>query len=103
MLISLDVATRLSVFVFVLTTMFGMGLGLTLERILEPFRSVRLVILALVANFLLVPLTAYVITKVFPGNPTLTVVLLILGTCSGAPMLPNLWSSPKGIWHLAWA
>jgi predicted Na+-dependent transporter len=94
--ISLEQATRVSVFIFVLTTMFSMGLSLTLEQILEPFKSIRLVALALAANFILVPLSAYLITRVVPMDRSLAIVLLVLGSCSGAPMLPKLVEFARG-------
>jgi predicted Na+-dependent transporter len=76
--------------------MFSMGLSLTLEQILEPFKSIRLVVLALAANFILVPLSAYLITRVVPMDGSLAIVLLLLGTCSGAPMLPKLVEFARG-------
>ena len=36
-----------------------MGLSLTVPQILQPLKNVRLVLLALLANFVLVPLLAY--------------------------------------------
>jgi BASS family bile acid:Na+ symporter len=38
--------------------MLGMGASLTIPMILEPLKNVKLVILALVANFILVPALA---------------------------------------------
>ena len=46
--------------------MLAMGLGLTLAQIVQPLKNVRLVVLALLANFVLVPLLAYGITLVIP-------------------------------------
>ena len=47
-------------------SMFAMGLGLTLSQIVQPLKNVRLVVLALLANFVLVPLLAYLITRIIP-------------------------------------
>ncbi len=93
---SLELAARISVIAFVVTTMFSMGVGLTLTQILEPFKSLRLVVSALAANFFLVPVSAYLITKVIPMDPALATGLLLLGTCSGAPMLPKLVEFARG-------
>jgi len=93
---SLELTARISVFVFVVTTMLSMGFSLTLPQILEPFKSTRLVILALTANFVLVPSLAYLLIKVIPMAPSPAIGLLLLGTCSGAPMLPKLVEFARG-------
>jgi predicted Na+-dependent transporter len=75
---------------FVVTSMFSMGLGLTVPQIMGPLRNVRLVIMALVANFVLVPLVAFGLTRVIPLRQDLQIGLLLLGTAAGAPFLPKL-------------
>ena len=55
-----------AVLFFVVTTMLAMGLSLTVSQILAPLRQARLVVLALVANFVLVPLLAFVLTRLIP-------------------------------------
>src|SRR6266566_1327293 len=47
---------KLSGLIFVVTSMVAMGLSLTVPQIIAPLRNVRLVILALFANFVLIPL-----------------------------------------------
>ena len=44
---------------FVVTSMLAMGLNLTMTQIVQPLKNIRLVVLALLANFVLVPLLAY--------------------------------------------
>ena len=75
---------------FVVTSMFSMGLSLTVAQILQPLRNARLVAMALVANFLLVPATAYVLSRAIPMEPALQIGLLLIGTAAGAPFLPKL-------------
>ena len=60
----LQVIMELSVLVFVITSILAMGLSLTAGQIVAPLRNARLVILALVANFILAPLLAYLIVAV---------------------------------------
>jgi len=86
----------LSVLVFVISSMLSMGLSLTVKQIVEPLRNVRLVILALVANFILVPLLAYLITLVIPLDEPLRIGLILLATAAGAPFLPKLAQAAKG-------
>lgn len=86
----------LSGLLFVVTSMLAMGLSLTVPQIMEPLRNARLVILALLANFVLVPLLAYGITLVVPLDQSLKVGLIILATAAGAPFLPKLVQGAKG-------
>jgi len=70
--------------------MVAMGLSLTVPQIIAPLRNVRLVILGLFANFVLVPLIAYVIVRVIPVGEPLRIGLILLATAAGAPFLPKL-------------
>lgn len=87
---------NLFVFVFVLTSMFGTGLSLTVPQILEPLKDWKLVALALVANFVVVPALAYVIALVLNLSEGLRAGLIILAACAGAPFLPKLAAIAKG-------
>jgi predicted Na+-dependent transporter len=70
--------------------MVAMGLSLTVPQIIAPLRNVRLVILALLANFVRVLLIAYVIVRVIPVGEPLRIGLILLATAAGAPFLPKL-------------
>lgn len=80
---------------FVITSMLGMGMSLTMAQILQPLKNARLVILALLANFVLVPLLAYAITLVIPLEQSLGIGLVVLATAAGAPFLPKLVQGAK--------
>lgn len=56
----------LSGVLFVVSSMLAMGMSLTMAQILQPLKNARLVLLALLANFVLVPLLAWLITLVIP-------------------------------------
>jgi predicted Na+-dependent transporter len=75
---------------FVVSSMFSMGLSLTVAQVLQPLKNARLVAMALVANFVLVPAAAYVLSRVIPMEPPLQIGLLLIGTAAGAPFLPKL-------------
>jgi predicted Na+-dependent transporter len=92
----LAVLAQLSVLVFVVGSMFSLGLSLTTQQIIDPLKNVRMVILALVANFILVPALAYGITILFNLDDTLTIGLVLLSTAAGAPFLPKLVDVAKG-------
>jgi len=92
----LETLAMLSVLVFVISSMLSMGLSLTIKQIIEPLKNTRLVILALVANFVLVPLVAYLITLVLPLDQSVEIGLILLSTAAGAPFLPKLVQVAKG-------
>lgn len=76
--------------------MLAMGMGLTVRQILQPLKNVRLVGLALLANFVLAPLLAYLITLVIPLDQPLKTGLILLSTAAGAPFLPKLVQGARG-------
>jgi BASS family bile acid:Na+ symporter len=92
----LETLAMLSVLVFVISSMLSMGMSLTMKQIANPLRNTRLVILALVANFILVPIIAVMITLIFPLNEAITIGLILLSTAAGAPFLPKLVEMAKG-------
>jgi len=81
---------------FIVSSMLAMGMSLTVAQILQPLRNVRLVLLALLANFILIPLLAYVIIRVIPLEQSLQIGLIVLATAAGAPFLPKLVQGAKG-------
>jgi BASS family bile acid:Na+ symporter len=92
----LSKAASAAMLTFVVSSMLAMGVGLTVARIIEPLRHVRLVILALLANFVLMPLVAVVLAKVLRLDEPFGVGLLALGCAAGAPFLPKLAELAKG-------
>jgi len=76
--------------------MLAMSLSLSVQQMTQPLKNVRLVLLALLANFLLVPLLAYAITKVIPLDQSLQIGVILLGTAAGAPFIPKLVQGAKG-------
>ena len=67
-----------------------------MPQIIQPLRNARLVILALLANFVLVPALAYLILLVIPLEQSLKIGLILLSTAAGAPFLPKLVQVAKG-------
>lgn len=76
--------------VFVLSTMISMGLGLTVAEVIAPLRNVGFVAKALMANFVVVPLAAILLTWLIPVDDSLRVGLMLVALAAGAPMLPKL-------------
>jgi predicted Na+-dependent transporter len=86
----------LTILLFVISSMFGMGLSLTLKQVFDPLRRVNLVVKALIANFILVPLLAYVIVEVINLDEPKTIGLMLMATAAGAAFLPRLANIAKG-------
>lgn len=63
--------------------MFGMGLTLKPSDFTDVFKRPRDVIIGAVAQFTLMPLLAFLLTKVFRLSPELAIGVILVGTCPG--------------------
>jgi BASS family bile acid:Na+ symporter len=86
----LDTLYNLMGLVFVLGTIVSMGLSLTMKQITGPLRNVRFVVIALLANFLIPPIAAYMLIQVFSLDEPLAIGLLLVSLAAGAPGLPKM-------------
>lgn len=85
-----SILLNVSTIVFAVSSMFSVGLANTLKRILGPLRDVGAVTRAVVANFVLVPLLAYLVVQLIPLAGPHAVGLFVIGTAAGAPFLIKL-------------
>ena len=92
----LGVIVKLSALVFVVSSMLAMGLSLTIPAIIEPLKNLRLVILALVINFVAVPLVVWAIQAVMDLDQDIYTGLVLMGTAAGAPFLPEARPGGEG-------
>jgi predicted Na+-dependent transporter len=83
----LSLVSQIGGFVGIVCSMLAMGMGLTLAQVTGPLKDVRLVAVALLANFVLVPLLAFGITLVIPIDQSLKDGLIIVSASAGAPFL----------------
>jgi BASS family bile acid:Na+ symporter len=97
----LSKAATVAMLSFVVSSMLAMGTGLIVAQIIEPLRNTRLLVLALLANFVLMPLVAFALGKVLWLDEPFGIGLLVLGCAAGAPFLPKLAELAKG--NLAYA
>jgi BASS family bile acid:Na+ symporter len=81
---------------FVVSSMMAMGVSFTVRQIIDALRDVRLVVVALLANFVAMPLGALALNKILRLDQPLGVGLLLLGAAAGAPFLPTLTELAKG-------
>jgi BASS family bile acid:Na+ symporter len=82
----LNVATL----VFAVSSMLSVGLRYAIQEIIAPLRNARLVIGAVVANFVLVPILAFVITMLLSFGEERELGLLLVACAAGAPFLIKL-------------
>ncbi|MET4430989.1 MULTISPECIES: bile acid:sodium symporter [unclassified Mycolicibacterium] len=82
--------SSVAVVFFVVSSTLAVGLGLTVSQILAPLKNIRLVVLALAANFVLAPLAAFGLWQVFDLDDPLGIGLLLCGLAAGAPFLIKL-------------
>lgn len=97
----LSKAVPIAMLVFVVSSMLAVGVSLTVGQIVAPLRNGKLVFLALLANFLLMPLGALAIARLLRLDEPLGIALLLLGAAAGAPFLPKLAGIAKS--NLAFA
>lgn len=88
--------TRLIALVFFLTSMGGIGLGLTLRQFFAPLRDARFVCAALLANFLVAPALALGIAWALHLEGPIANGLLLIGLAAGAPFMPKVVDIAKG-------
>ncbi len=92
---TLQITFKVSVLVFVIGSMLSMGLNLTLKQIYKPLKDTRFILMALVANFVFVPLFVYGITIIIPLTEGYKTGLILLSIAAGAPFLPKLTEIAK--------
>lgn len=81
---------NLAVAVFAIASMLSVGLGKRPREVLRPLRKVPGVARAIVANFLLVPAFAWLVSVVLPLEEPVRIGLILVGVAAGAPFLIKL-------------
>ena len=76
--------------VFVLGTIVSMGLSLTRKQITGPLGNLRFVIVGLLANFVIPPIFAFILIRVFSLDEPLAIGLLLVSLAASAPGLPKM-------------
>jgi bile acid:Na+ symporter, BASS family len=78
------------IYLFIITSMLFIGLGHTYRDILAPFKNIRLVLLALLVNLVLIPITGYLIATAFALSGAVLVGVLLMTSAPGASYGPRL-------------
>src|SRR5512136_1657672 len=76
------------ILIYVISGMLALGLSQTVKKIIEPLKNVRITISALVASYILVPLLAALIARLFGLDPILRYGLVLLAMAAGAEAGP---------------
>ncbi len=92
----LSAIAGISGLLFVVTSMLAMSFSLSVQQMTQPLKNVRLVTLALLANFVVVPLLALAITRLIPLDESLQIGVILFGCAAGAPFIPKLVQGAKG-------
>ena len=83
------------------TMMLAMGMQVRFEAVLTSAGRTRLLLLALIANYVLVPAATIGLLIVSQANPLVSAGFLILAVCPGAPLGPPITAVAKG--DIPWA
>jgi BASS family bile acid:Na+ symporter len=84
------------VLLFVVSNMLALGMSLTIKEVTAPLRNVALSLKGLVANFVLVPLVAYLLLQVFHLEHGYALGLILLATAAGDPFVTKASQLAKG-------
>lgn len=75
---------------FAISSMLSVGLTYTLKEIIGPLRNIKGVVLVLLANFVLVPLLAVILSRLFSLDEPYEIGLTIVACAAGAPFYVKL-------------
>lgn len=96
MIEALNQITQIVVLIFLLSSMSSIGLGLSFQEIIAPLRRMPLALGALIANFLISPLLAVGISRLFRLDEPFAIGLLVISMAAGAPFMPKIVIVAKG-------
>jgi predicted Na+-dependent transporter len=93
---TLHLIAQVGVLAGVFTSILAVGGSIGFAQILESLRDIRTLLLALVANFVAVPLFALLLARILPLDDESRTALILLGAVAGAPFLPKLAELSRG-------
>ncbi|MBT8508609.1 hypothetical protein AZH53_09350 [Methanomicrobiaceae archaeon CYW5] len=99
--VGLSLPLEISIYLFLVLTMFSMGLALTTRRIVEPLRQRRLMGTAFLVNLLLIPMAAILVVRLLPMDAAVAAGILIVACAPGSTIGPKLAEFSKGNISLA--
>jgi BASS family bile acid:Na+ symporter len=91
----LNTLGNLLVVLFVVTNMLSLGMSMSIKEIVAPLRDVALTLKALIANFVLVPLGAYLLARLLQLEHEATIGFILIATAAGEPFVTKLGQLSK--------
>jgi BASS family bile acid:Na+ symporter len=76
------------ILIYVVSGMLALGLSQTVRQIFEPLRNMRITISAVVASYIILPLLAASIARLFGLDPSLRYGMVLLAMAAGAEIGP---------------
>ena len=76
------------ILIYVISGMLALGLSQTVKQIIEPLKNVRITVSALIASYIIIPLLAATIARLFGLDPILRYGLVLLAMAAGAEAGP---------------
>lgn len=76
------------ILIYVVSGMLALGMSQTVRQIIEPLKNVRMTLSALVASYILLPVLAASIARVFDLDPSLRYGMVVLAMAAGAEAGP---------------
>jgi len=92
----LALALQASLFVFMVGSLGGVGLGVAPRDVLAPLRNGRFVLLLLATGWLAGPAVALLLLRVLPIDRPYATALLLLALAPGAPFAPAMMRLARG-------
>jgi BASS family bile acid:Na+ symporter len=83
-------ASYTGIIIFAVTGMLALGFSIPRKVFPGPLTDKKLVLLVLVANFILLPLLAYLLTTSLNLPPGISVGLILMAAAAGVPFLPRI-------------
>ena len=96
MRIYLEVASQVLILIFVLSTLFTVGLLVSARQVLAVLQQRRSLAVALCANFVVLPGAALALSWVLQVAPPVQAALLLVATAPGSPVLLRLNEIARG-------
>lgn len=92
----LHILLNITLVVFMVGNLLGMGLTLQLDQVLGGLRNVRFVALSVLWGFAICPALAWLLTRVLPLEQPYAVGMLLMGMTPCAPFLPMMVEKARG-------
>jgi BASS family bile acid:Na+ symporter len=92
----LEFALKISILVFMVGNMAGMGAQLAITETLVGLRNARFIVMTVVWGWVLCPSFAYLLVKIIPMKQPYAVGLILLGMTPCAPFMPMMVRKARG-------